>query len=117
MAEDFEAVLTGGHPNSLGRTVEVVDVVLADRAKLAQLYACYFSEDEVVRLRFSSAMKRVAMRCWFLSPARFRRRVHEGDYSWVTNSGAEVSPWLLRPIWTVRQNHRPTTFHLQDGDD
>ena len=61
MAEQFEAVLTGGHPNSLGRTVEVVDAVLADRAKLAQLYACYFSDDEVVRLRVSSAMKRVTI--------------------------------------------------------
>ncbi|NND75019.1 MAG: hypothetical protein HKN44_08435, partial [Ilumatobacter sp.] len=39
--------------------VEVVDAVLADRRKLAQLYACYFSDDEVVRLRVSSAMKRV----------------------------------------------------------
>lgn len=60
MAERFETMLTGGHPNSLGRTVEVVDAVLADRSSLAQLYACYFSEDEVVRLRVSSAMKRVA---------------------------------------------------------
>lgn len=61
MVEQFEALLTGGHPNSLGRTVEVVDAVLADRVRLAQLYACYFSEDEVVRLRVSSAMKRVTI--------------------------------------------------------
>lgn len=59
MAEAFESMLTGGHPNSLGRTVEVVDVLLADRTRLAQLYSCYFSSDEVVRLRTSSAMKRV----------------------------------------------------------
>lgn len=61
MVEQFEAMLTGGHPNSLGRTVEVVDSVLADRGRLGQLYACYFSEDEVVRLRVSSAMKRVTI--------------------------------------------------------
>ena len=61
MAEQFEVMLTGGHPNSLGRTIDVVDAVLADRAELAQLYACYFSEDEVVRLRVSSAMKRVTI--------------------------------------------------------
>jgi len=61
MSEGFEAMLTGGHPNSLGRTVEVVDIVLADRAKLADLYQCYFSSDEVVRLRVSSAMKRVTI--------------------------------------------------------
>ena len=52
-------MLSGGHPNSLGRTVEVVDAVLADRSRLDDLYRCYFSVDEVVRLRVSSAMKRV----------------------------------------------------------
>lgn len=55
----FEAMLTGGHPNSLGRTLEVVEAVLADRERLRALYSCYFSEDEVVRLRVSNAMKRV----------------------------------------------------------
>lgn len=60
VAEDFEAMLTGGHRNSLGKTVEVVDIVLADRTRLADLYDCYFSDDAVVRLRVSSAMKRVA---------------------------------------------------------
>jgi len=56
---DFQVVLSGGHPNSLGRTVEVVDAVLADRSRLDDLYQCYFCSDEVVRLRVSSAMKRV----------------------------------------------------------
>ncbi len=57
--EEFESMLSGGHPNSLGRTLDVVDVVLADRSRLDDLYRCYFSDDEVVRLRVSSAMKRV----------------------------------------------------------
>lgn len=56
---EFELLLTGGHHNSLGRTVEVVDAVLANRSRLDELYRCYFSDDEVVRLRVSSAMKRV----------------------------------------------------------
>ena len=61
MAQElFETMLTGGHHNSLGRTVEVVDMVLADSAHLQELYNCYFSEDEVVRLRTSNAIKRVA---------------------------------------------------------
>ncbi len=30
--EIFSAMLTGGHPNSLGRTVEVVDIVLDNRS-------------------------------------------------------------------------------------
>lgn len=57
----FEEALAGGHPNSLGRTVEVVDLVLADRSRLEELYQCYFSPDEVVRLRVSSAMKRITI--------------------------------------------------------
>lgn len=60
MAEAFEEMLTGGHPNSLGRTIEVVERVLADVARFEELFACYRSEDEVVRLRTSNAMKRVA---------------------------------------------------------
>lgn len=58
---NFEEALSGGHPNSLGRTVEVVDVVLGDRSRLDDLYRCYFSSDEVVRLRVASAMKRVTI--------------------------------------------------------
>ncbi len=56
---NFEEMLTGGHPNSLGNTIEVVDMVLADQTRLQDLYNCYFSTDEVVRLRTSNAMKRV----------------------------------------------------------
>ncbi len=59
MAETFEDMLTGGHPNSLGRTLEVVDLVLADTGRFDELYGCYQSQDAVVRLRTSNAMKRV----------------------------------------------------------
>lgn len=52
-------MLTGGHPNSLGRTVEVVETVLAQPERFEELFACYGSADEVVRLRTSNAMKRV----------------------------------------------------------
>ena len=61
MGESFESMLAGGHPNSPGRTVEVVDLVLADRDRLDELCGCYSSADEVVRLRVSSAMKRVTI--------------------------------------------------------
>ncbi|MEM6334923.1 MAG: hypothetical protein AAF752_00050 [Bacteroidota bacterium] len=57
--DGFEALLEGGHPNSLGRTAEVVEFVLADQRRLAELFACYFSSDPVVRLRTSNAMKRI----------------------------------------------------------
>ncbi|MEL6924009.1 MAG: hypothetical protein AAFO94_08170 [Bacteroidota bacterium] len=55
----FEQRLTGGHPNSLGNTVEVVEEVLANHQKFDELFNCYFSNDEVVRLRVSNAMKRI----------------------------------------------------------
>jgi len=58
-AREFEGMLTGGHPNSLGRTVEVVEAVLETPQRFDDLFECYRSKDEVVRLRVSSAMKRV----------------------------------------------------------
>jgi len=57
--QTFAQRLTGGHPNSLGNTVEIVDEVLAKTELFDELFNCYFSEDEVVRLRTSNAMKRV----------------------------------------------------------
>ena len=56
----FEDTLTGGHHNSLGNTLVVADQVNADRSLLPELIATYASDDEVVRLRVSSALKRVA---------------------------------------------------------
>ena len=58
---NFEDTLTGGHPNSLGRTLEVVETVLADESRLDDLLDCYRSDDEVVRLRTSNAVKRVTI--------------------------------------------------------
>jgi hypothetical protein len=58
--ENFERILTGGHPNSLGKTVEVVETVFANPTRLLDLYQCYFSVDAVVRLRTSNAIKRIS---------------------------------------------------------
>jgi hypothetical protein len=57
--ERFETILTSGHPNSLGRTLDVVDAVRADRARLQDLFDCYQSADPGVRLRTSNALKRI----------------------------------------------------------
>lgn len=59
MINDFEERLKGGHPNSLGNTIEVVDEVLAYNSKLKDLFDCYQSDDEVVRLRVSNGIKRI----------------------------------------------------------
>ena len=56
----FESRLQGGHHNSLGNTVAIVEEVLTDPALFDDLFQCYFSDDEVVRLRVSNAMKRIA---------------------------------------------------------
>lgn len=57
--KNFEERLEGGHPNSLGNTVEIVEEVLEENELFNELYNCYFSNDEVVRLRTSNAMKRI----------------------------------------------------------
>jgi HEAT repeat protein len=59
--EPFEQMLTGGHPNSLGRTLEVVALVLDHPARLEELVDGYRSEDAVVRLRVSNALKRICI--------------------------------------------------------
>ena len=55
----FEKLLKGGHPNSLGNTLEVVDAVLGNTDKMEDLFLCYQSDDETVRLRTSNAFKRI----------------------------------------------------------
>lgn len=61
LTSDFETLLTGGHPNSLGNTLQVVDIILQDRSRLEDLFSCYFSNNEVVRLRTSNALKRICI--------------------------------------------------------
>ena len=60
MSEPFADVLTvGGRSNSLGRVDEVVAIVLADRSRLEELYACLFDEDAWVRMRAADALEKV----------------------------------------------------------
>ena len=55
----FEQSLKGGHPNSLGNTLKVVDAVLGNTDKMEDLLLCYQSDDETIRLRTSNAFKRI----------------------------------------------------------
>lgn len=57
----FEERFKGGHPNSLGNTVEIVDEVLADKTKLQSLINTWFSDDEIVRLRVANGVRRVCV--------------------------------------------------------
>ncbi|GAB2479612.1 hypothetical protein [Jatrophihabitans fulvus] len=55
----FDHDLAGGHPNSLGRTGEVVDRVLADGTLLDELFATISSDDAVVRMRVGDALEKI----------------------------------------------------------
>jgi len=54
--QDFEKMLTGGHPNSLAMTVEVVQSVLKRPARLRGLYYCNFSDNDMAMVRTSNGM-------------------------------------------------------------
>lgn len=58
--DNFEEVLTGGHPNSLGQTLEVVAAVTASPDRIRELIDTFQSSDAVVRLRVSNALKRLS---------------------------------------------------------
>ena len=57
----FEKMLLETPGNSLGRTIEVGDIVLKNPERFNDLYKCYFSDNEWVRLRVSNAVKRVGL--------------------------------------------------------
>ena len=113
-AEPFELMLTGGHPNSLGRTIEVVDIVLADQSRFEELYLCYQSEDEVVRLRTSNAMKRIAKEQQEWLVPYLDRFLTE-----ITALDQASAQWTLAQLFlTLRQHMSETQFeqaqrHLQ----
>ena len=92
--DSFENMLKGGHPNSLGRTEEVVEIVLNNKARISELFECYSSEDEIVRLRVSSAFKRIFRqnKNWFI------------DY---IDKFQQLIPTLKQPSaeWTLAQLH------------
>lgn len=59
MTMDYKEALTGGHPNSLGNTLQVVAHVLENEHHLDALFDLFLQEDQIVRLRASNALKRV----------------------------------------------------------
>lgn len=57
MAETFSDILAvGGKSNSLGRTDEVIGIVLSDKQRLNRLYACVFNDDAWIRMRAIDAI-------------------------------------------------------------
>jgi hypothetical protein len=52
-------MLAGGDPRSLGKTQEVVELVLSDQTLLDELFACLFQADEIIRMRAGDALEKV----------------------------------------------------------
>lgn len=60
MSEPFKQKLAvGGKKNSLGLTEEVVQEVLRDKNRLAELYECLFDEDAWIRMRAADGLEKV----------------------------------------------------------
>jgi hypothetical protein len=57
--EPFASMLEGGRRNSLGRAEDVVGIVLADPARLEELFASLADPDELVRMRAGDALEKV----------------------------------------------------------
>lgn len=60
MTESFRAMFTvGGKTNSLGRSSEVLSLVLADELRMQELYECLFVDDVWVRMRAADTIEKV----------------------------------------------------------
>lgn len=95
--EKFEKQLTGGHPNSLGNTIQVVDEILKDKSKLEDLFDCYHSDDEVVRLRVSNGIRRVCVE----HPEWVVRHLDNDLLSWVAKIDQPSTKWTLAKIYQM----------------
>lgn len=96
----FEAELSGGHPNSLGNTVSVVERVLGNEELLDSLIETYSSSDEVVRLRVSNAIKRVTRERPGWVYGRLARIV-----SWVRELRQPSAEWTLAQLFALLSDH------------
>ena len=97
---NIETQLSGGHPNSLGKTVEVVEMVLKDPGSFEELFQCYNSEDEVVRLRVSNAMKRIAKENEQLLVPYLDRFLND-----ISNIDQASTKWTLAQLFLMFENH------------
>ena len=94
----LEERLKGGHPNSLGNTIEVVEEVLQQPSLFDELFNCYFSDDEVVRLRVSNAMKRIGKANRLLLVPYIKRFLNE-----VSQINQASTQWTLAQLFLLLQ--------------
>jgi len=70
MKESFEDIFAvGGKTNSLGRSGEVLEIVLSNKKRLNELYRCIFDEDAWIRMRAADTIEKVCRQHpdWLLS--------------------------------------------------
>ena len=96
----FEEQLKGGHPNSLGNTVAVVEQVLANPDQFDPLFLCYHSDNEVVRLRTSNAMKRIGKENLLLLVPYIDRFLEE-----ISKIDQASAQWTLAQLFDALKNH------------
>ena len=95
MPESFRDLLAvGGRSNSLGRTDEVIGLVLADQDRLDELYGCLSDEDAWLRMRAADALEKVCRRHpgWLLP---YLDRLHHE----FAASGQASIQWHLAQIY------------------
>ena len=56
---NFEIMLTGGDPRTLGKVDDVIGIVIKEPTLLANLFDCIHSNDQVVRMRASDALEKI----------------------------------------------------------
>lgn len=115
-------MLAGGHHNSLGRTEEVVGIVVGEERRLDELFACLDSPDELVRLRAGAALEKVCRerKEWFVPYAdRFLAEIGRIDQPSVQWHTAQILDHLL-PDLTDEQRRRAVQLlcdYLDESDD
>ena len=103
MAEPFVEMLRGA-TNTLGRTEEVTDLVLADPSRAQEVYDLFFQDDEWVRLRAPSASKRL----WRADEEIIEPFV-EGWVAHVSAIDQPSSQWTFAQFATSATTYSPTT--------
>ena len=122
MSEPFLDVLAGGHHNSLGRTEEVVGIVVDDQGRLDELFACLDSPDELVRLRAGDALEKVCRERaeWFLPYAdRFLTEIGRIDQPSVQWHTAQVLDHLRSDLSDAQRRRASDLLrgYLEESDD
>lgn len=95
----IEERLKGGHPNSLGNTVKIVEEVLQNNTLFPELFQCYFSSDEIVRLRTANAMKRIAREKKALLLPYMDRFLKE-----ISKINQASTQWTLAQLFGILEN-------------